>query len=524
MRDDPGAWSRSSRRGVVACAHYLAADAGAEVLAAGGNAADAAVATALALNVVEPAASGLGGMAMALVHGIGRAGRAAMLDGACTAPRTATPRLVAESHRYRGTRAIAVPGAPALWHAMHARYGRLPLRELVRPAIELARRGVPFTPLQAELATTYRTALLAGDAPHLGLDGSGAPHPIGSEIRHPELAATLETIGERGLMDCYRGEIASVMAKDLAARGAFVTADDLAAVVPPEPREPLRMPFGHGSLVTAGPPAGGLALAQLIGVVDVLGRVPDLNDPEDLLLVVRLLRRVRADRRRWRLHIGARDLGSAVALLADPALEDVAAAPESDLDDRGGETTHLCVMDADGGTVSMTMSIERSFGSACMTPTLGFLYNGYLRGFKVRARRHPHYLRPGAPARSNAAPTLVFGPDERGPAQVAVGSTGSERMVSGIFTTLLRLERETPFAAVQGARVHCTPEHQVMAEVDRFAPGCVARLRERFVVEDTGPWSFRFGGLQLAVRDGDIMTGVGEPRRDGSAACPEDVR
>ena len=130
--------------------------------------------------------------------------------------------------------------------------------------------------------------------------------------------------------------------------------------------------------------------------------------------------------------LGARELAGAGVLLeqdhAAGAAADVRLAVERDvdLDDLGGETTHLCAMDADGGAVSMTLSIERSFGSSCMAPSLGFLLNGYLRGFKIKARRHPHYLRPGAPARSNAAPSLVQGPGDE---LVAIGSTGSERMV-----------------------------------------------------------------------------------------------
>ena len=139
-RTDADAWSRTSRSGVVACAHYLAADAGARVLADGGNAADAAVATALALNVCEPAASGLGGMGMALVHGF-LDGPPVFLDGACVAPASATPDSIDEAHRYRGYRAAAVPGAAAIWSAIHTRFGRMPLRDVVKPAVELARRG-----------------------------------------------------------------------------------------------------------------------------------------------------------------------------------------------------------------------------------------------------------------------------------------------------------------------------------------------------------------------------------------------
>jgi gamma-glutamyltranspeptidase/glutathione hydrolase len=183
-----------------------------------------------------------------------------------------------------------------------------------------------------------------------------------------------------------------------------------------------------------------------------------------------------------------------------------------------GETTHVSVMDGEGNIVSLTQSIERSFGAAVVTAGLGFIHNGYLRAFKVRNRRHPHYLRPGAPARSNAAPTIVF---RDGRPWAALGSTGSERIGSGIFEVLLRLRRDRPFDAVHGPRLHATPQRHVLWEGERFPEGSREALLERgFTVESLGPYSFQVGGLQLATREGATFTGVAEPRRDGAAAGP----
>lgn len=168
--------------------------------------------------------------------------------------------------------------------------------------------------------------------------------------------------------------------------------------------------------------------------------------------------------------------------------------------------------------MSLTQSIERCFGAALMVPELGFLYNGYLRTFKVRNRRHPHYLRPGTPARSNAAPTIVF---RDGRPQVALGSTGSERTASGIFEVLLRLRRERPFDAVYGPRLHSTAERHVLWEEERFPEASrEALVEDGFTPESAGPHSFKMGGLHLVVRDGETLTGVAEPRRDGAAAGP----
>jgi len=531
-RDDAGQWSVRSPHGVVCCAHYLAADAGAQVLAAGGSAADAAVATALALNVCEPAASGIGGMAMVLGHGLGdggegddaREGAPFFLDGACTAPAAATPELVAQSHRYRGYRAVAVPGAPAAWSALHRRYGRLPLAEVVRPAVELARRGVPMTPMQVELAQTYRKAIRNGNARDLVEHADGAPLHAGEARAQPALADTFERVARDGLMSCYRGELARAIADDVRANDGFLAIEDLERVAEPEPRAPIVAPFGADRLFTAGPPAGGLTLAQLAAMATCCGRDLDVRRPDDLALVAAMIRRTRRDRRRYRLKVGAREPGEAAELLDAAEATRALAAARTDLEaahDEGGETSHLCVFDRHGGAVAMTVSIERSFGSACRSPELGFLYNGYLRGFKVGNRRHPHFLRPGVAARSNAAPTLVLGADGR---SIAVGSTGSERMVSGIFLTLLRLRHESPFAAVAGPRAHCTPEGLLLAEWARLDDACRAELSRRFTIEELDPYSFRSGGLHLALADGDGFVGVADPRRDGGASCPAGLR
>jgi gamma-glutamyltranspeptidase/glutathione hydrolase len=147
------------------------------------------------------------------------------------------------------------------------------------------------------------------------------------------------------------------------------------------------------------------------------------------------------------------------------------------------------------------------------------VYNGYLRAFKVQNVAHPHYLRPGAPARSNAAPTIAF---RDGRAWLAVGNTGSERMCSGIFEVFLRLRRETPFAAVHGPRLHCTPKSRVLWEEQRFPLGCRQALVDHgFALEALDPYSFKVGGLHLALRQADRFVGVAEPRRDGAAGGPE---
>lgn len=489
-RGDPDAWSARSADGMVASAHYRATEAGAEVLAAGGNAFDAAVVTSLALSVCEPAGSGLGGMAMVVLHE-SRTGRTVALDGACPAPLRATPEAVKASRRYRGYRAVAMPTHPATIGRLVERFATLPLSDLAAPAIRLARTGVATTALQVALAERYRKALRRESGGAEFLDPDGRPSPVGTARPRPALAETLERLAREGMEEFYRGETADRIVADFEAHDGFLGRDDFREIPWPREVEPVEGTFLGRAVRSLPPPGGGETLLSLLERVEASPAL--LADPDGDAGVVALaeaIRRTREERRR--AHRRPRT---------------------------GGETTHLSVMDRHGNAVAMTQSLERSFGAKVLTPSLGFLYNNYVKAFKVENRRHPHYLRPGARARSNAAPTLLFDADGRPAA--AIGSTGSERMLSGIAQVLLRLERETPFEAAAAPRLHATPDGVVLIEADRFTPTAVSALEARgFTCERLDAWSFHVGGLHLVVRRGAEFIGVAEPRRDGAAAGP----
>lgn len=516
-RDDASAWTDKSSRGMVVSAHYAATAAGVAILERGGSAADAVVATSLALAVCESAGSGLGGMAIALVREAGD-GRVAVIPGACRAPAAATPEAVAAARsRYRGHRAVAVPGGVAVLRHLLATRGRLPLEVVAAPAIRLARDGYPLTALQTRLLEEYARPLRRAGAGSLFLDASGAVPRAGSPFRQPRLAATLERLAADGLDDFYTGSIARAIDADMRARGGFVRLADLEAASRPAEVEPLRGRLWDDAVASAGPPAGSLALLQMLAIASHLPALEEEpGTPGWCRAVADTIRRARRDRRRYRLRTGGEDPGEALELL-DP--ERAAAAARETTDAAAGETSHLIAVDAEGGLVSMTQSIERSFGAGVAAGELGFLYNGYLRAFKLRNRRHPHFLRPGAPARSNAAPTLVL---REGRPLATLGSTGSERMLSGIFQVLLRLRHQAPFAAVAAPRLHATPDRRVLWEAERFPRDAGRALRRAgYRLEALDAWSFKTGGLQLAVFGaGGEVTGVSEPRRDGAAAGP----
>ncbi|MBI4249213.1 MAG: gamma-glutamyltransferase, partial [Elusimicrobia bacterium] len=262
-RDRPEAWSDVSKRGMVAAAHYRATEAGARMLAMGGNAVDAAVASALALGVCEPAGSGLGGMTAMVIH-LGPAGRTFVLEGSCRAPLQATPEALARCPRRRGYRAVAVPTTPAVLQYALQKYGALKAEQVLAPAIALAEEGYAVTPLQSDLARRYRKSLARENAASLFLDGRLKPFPPGSRFRQPALARTLRRLAKAGFEDFYTGQIARQICRDMSQNGGFIQAQDLANIPWPAEKNPSAVQFGNWRICTMGPPGGGLALLQML--------------------------------------------------------------------------------------------------------------------------------------------------------------------------------------------------------------------------------------------------------------------
>ena len=519
-RSDEAYWTGSSTSGIVAASHYRATAAGVEILNKGGNAVDAAVAVSLALGVVEPHGSGLGGMSMMMIH-LHSANRTFALDGACPAPIKATPEEVANTPRKWGYRAIAVPTTVAVLDYALRHYGSLTTPEVLQPAIQLAEGGYPVTPLYHNLSREYRNAIRKGTSAQFLLDQNLQPVLPGTYHQQPVLAKVLKRLAEAGFHDFYTGDIGHSILEDMKRHGGFICEDDLINIPWPREKEPLVGEFGSCSVYTLPPPGGGSTLLQMLNLFDLLQPERfDPDSPEGAVLCASIIRRARFDRKKYRLGRSGK-LGEKTPDIASLSYAQSAAqALQRELSGLG-ETTHFCVMDRHKNVVSLTQSLERCFGSKMASEKLGFVYNGYMQGFKIQKKSHPHYLKPGAVARSNAAPTIVLNGNQP---YVAIGSTGSERMLSGIFETLVRLRSQSPFHSVAAPRLHCTPEGQVFLEADRFSEKVLtAFIKQGFELNYYDPWSFKVGGLQLAVYDGNNFHGVADPRRDGAAAGPKSL-
>ena len=503
-------------RGVAATQHYLATEAAVEILDEGGNAVDAAVAAALALGVCEPAASGLGGQTMMLLH-TANSRRTIALDGSSRAPHRATPGLLKARERLRGHRATTVPSTPATLAYAAREYGTLPWKRLLEPAIRLATKGYPISHLQHTLTTREQRNLSRGTAGKFFLR-RGEPRPVGAWFRQPVLADTLTRLARRGVDDFYTGRIARAIDADMERHGGLIRLDDLAQVPWPIERRPLSTTFRGSRLMTFPPPAAGRMLIEIINIFDALPeRLRDIDSPAGATAFAGVIRQALRDRRDRPFDPMLYPQESDEVMLSQQYAARQARRIRALADGRG-ETTHLSVMDRDGNAVSLTQSIERVYGSCTVTPDLGFLYNDYMSAFEYKQITHPYHLRPNAVPWASVAPTIVF----RGHRPwIAIGSPGSERIPPSIVQVLTRLSTESPMNAVSAPRLHCSPEGLVSLEASRMRADIPAMLERRgFEVKRLEPFSFYLGCVQMVLRDRDGFHGVADPRRDGSAGGP----
>lgn len=500
--------------GMVSSQHYLATQAGIEMLTEGGNAIDAAVATALALGVCEPAASGLGGQTMMMIH-LGRTHRTFAVDGSSRAPHRATPGSLDRTDRRRGHRATTVPTTPRVLAYVLKQYGTLPWSRVLEPAIRLAEEGYRVTSLQRRLTRRERRYLRDGSAAAFFLRDGRKSFRVGELFRQPVLADTLRRLAREGVDDFYSGRIADSIERDMIKHNGLIRKDDLAQVHGPIERRPVACWFDGRRVMTFPPPGAGRTLIEMLNIISQLPkkyRRPD--NPKSALILARIMQQAYLDRQDRPFDPNFYPQVSDRKMLSGDYARKVARRIAGH-----GETTHLSVTDQKGNAVGLTQSIERVYGAAAVTPELGFLYNNYMMAFEHEDMSHPYYLRPGAVPWASVAPTIIL--QDRKP-WLVIGSPGSERITSTVFQVLMRLDRQPPFEAVDAPRMHCDIDGKVSLEASRMRDDIPGYLESHgFTTDPREPYSFYLGCVSLAMRDGDQFIGVADPRRDGAAGGPE---
>ena len=527
----------------IASAHPLATEAGMNILAAGGNAFDAAVATAAVLGVVEPYSAGIGGGGFWLLQGSG--GGTVFVDARETAPGQAHETMYldagGEVHpdklSVNGPLAAGIPGQAAAFAHLSEEYGRLPLSRTLARAIELARQGFEADQHYRDMAGWRQPVLARYPAARETFLRDGEVPPAGTLIRQPELADTLEHLARQGRAGFYQGEVARQMVEDVQAAGGIWTLADLENYRVIE-REPVVIEVGGYRIWSAPPPSsGGIAMAQMFGMMEARP-FADLDigelDPDTARVhyLAELMRRAYRDRA---LYLGDPDYTNIpVARLTDPdylaglvdSLTMTRATPSDSLPGdlgSGTDTTHLSVLDSEGNRVSATLSINLPFGSAFLSGQTGVLLNNELDDFAIKPGVPNAYGLVGGEANkveagkrplSSMTPTLVWGPDR----SAIIGTPGGSRIITMVFLGLLDvMNGRRAEAVVSEARFHhqYLPD-QIQHEPDAFSPEVMSQLRE--LGHDLRNVERRYGNMQLILVDPEGRTrAASDPRGMGAA-------
>lgn len=528
--------------GAVAAAEENAAKAGVEILRRGGNAADAAVAVAFALAVTWPEAGNIGGGGFWISRD-GK-GRTLAIDFRETAPRNARRDLFIKPgpggeppSSTEGPFAAGVPGSvDGLWRA-HRAAGRLDWKTVIAPALKLARDGFVMTETvsQSIAKPKYRARLAADSETAAIFLPNGQPPVPGTIFRQPALARTLEAIRDRGSDGFYRGRVAREIEEGQKKTGGLITRGDL-ALYAAKIRRPVRFRFGAAEIVTTPAPSSGPVLAELailgsfVGLEKLKGR-----DPSSSHWLVEIEKRAFHDRNRW---------------LGDPAFPGVREAPFTDFGrlrrlaatidphratpsealrgrrEERASTTHFSVVDAGGGAVGVTTTLNDSFGLARVAPGLGFLLNNEMDDFTTAPGKPNLYgliqgevnaVAPGKRMLSAMCPSIGV---IAGRNAFVWGTPGGSTIPTTNFQVLIGhvLRAETLEAAVAAPRFHQQDfPDKIQIERNRFDPGWIEALRRiGHTVEEREPDKDPIGRVHAIAQGPDgTLTAVADPRGGG---------
>ena len=526
--------------GMVAAAHPLASAAGVRVLAEGGNAFDAAVATAATLNVVEPYMSGVGGIGLALVY-VAAEGRVRALNFSGRAPRAAEPDRFAGEALETGVLAPLVPGNVAGWLALHQAYGSMDRQRLFAAAIGYAEQGFPVgywgsRVMQQSAARLRRFDSSAG----LILDRHGqAPRP-GARLSMPPLAQSLRAIARDGEETFYRGALAQQLIEGVRRMGGLLTAADLAEYRA-EWLDPIATEYRGYQVFTHPPNCSAFQVLETLNLME--GFDPDelvCQDPDTLHLLMESVKLCVADRIQWAgdpdcvqpplagllskdyaAHQRRRIDRQRAAVVSGEhytrAVPEGALAPGDSGAFDGGMTTHFATADRDGNVATVTQTLGGGFGSAVAVGDSGIFLNNMAAWFDLE-EGSPNRIGPGKRVDFVVAPTQTFC---KGRFALSLGTPGSW----GILQT-------TPQMLLNALEFGMNVQQAIEAPRFRYFAGRRVAMEERFAVEtrralaDRGhevelldPWTPAVGGAQAIAVDAEqgVFQGGADPRRDGYA-------
>ena len=519
----------------IASAHSLSTQAGLEIVRAGGNAFDAAIAVSAALSVVEPISSGIGGGGFFLLHEA-KSGRDVFVDARETAPAAATPAAYldakGELDRDRATNgpwSAGIPGLPAALVHLAQKYGKLPLKTSLAPAIRIAREGFP---VYARLEKGYagrREVMERYRGTRAVFLADGTPPKEGEILKQPDLARTLELLAAKGYDGFYRGEVGARLLKAVKEEGGQWRADELSGYQVVE-REPLRLKYRSWDIVTAPPPSsGGVAMAQILQVLQGWD-LAKLDPAHRTHVIAEAMRRAYRDRT---IYLGDPDFvkvplarltsadyaaGLRATIHPEKATpSDLLSGQPAPLEDE--ETTHFSIIDGEGNRVAATQTVNLLYGSGMVAPGTGVLLNNEMDDFALRpgtpnafgvmgfAANAPE---PGKRMLSSMTPSFL----ESAEKVIAVGAPGGSRIITQVLLAVLAYDAGlAPQQVAALPRIH----HQwfpdaISAEAGALDAATVAKLQAMGHKVNAGESTW--GNLQTVMWDrrDNTLSGGTDPR------------
>jgi len=480
------------RTGTVVAGHHLAAQAGLDMLRAGGNAIDAAIAGAAALAVLKPDACGLGSD-LFLLYGNGKTGETYALNASGPAPQTATPAAFPNGIPERGLRACAVPGAVHGWESALARFGTMKLADVLAPAIALAGLGMPVSGLFAATTVSHASILKQFPATAAIFTPSGKAPRAGEPLVQADACRTLGAIAAGGAAAFYEGAFAQALDAYARESGALLRASDLQNYRS-EWREPLRLAYRDVELIAQPPVSVGLVVHECLKILEASPIAGYADGSADFI----------------HTHVEAMKIATAYMLanFADPAFTPQARVPS--------DTSYLAVIDGDGNAVSMLQSVFMVFGSGEVVPGTGVLMNNRLTGFSLDPASL-NVLAPGKKTLHTLNPHMIR---RNGRPAICLGTPGGYSQTYSHTLLIMRLiDRGLDVQrAVEAPRWFVTPSGELHVEASVGADVRAELGRRGHSVIEEPALSAVVGGAGIArINEFGVREAGADPRRESYA-------
>jgi gamma-glutamyltranspeptidase/glutathione hydrolase len=458
---DAGSAPFRAKRGMVVSQSGLASDIGFQVIRDGGNAVDAAVATAFALAVTHPTAGNIGGGGFLVFRSA--SGEATTFDFREAAPGGSHPEMWLVNGTYdsqlhhNSHRAVGVPGTVAGLHLAWKTYGSKPWKDLVMPAVVLARDGFEISDALARSLARTLDSFKKYPASLAQFSKNGVPYSAGETLRQPDLARSLQRIADQGPPGFYEGETALLLEKEMKAHGGLITREDLKNYQAKQ-RTPIRGTYRGYEVIGMPPPSsGGISVQMMLNILEGHDlKANGYGSAKNIHLIAESMRRAFADRAR---HLGDPDFVSTMPieqLISKPYAQQLArtinpnkasqSSPTTfSWPTESAETTHFSIVDEKRNAVAVTYTLEAGYGSKIVAPGTGFLLNNEMGDFNAGPGltteqgligTDPNLARPGKRMLSSMSPTIIA---KDGKLFMVTGSPGGRTIINTVLLTILNV-------------------------------------------------------------------------------------